>query len=158
MTQRYDAIIVGAGIGGLSSALTLASRGLSVRLLEAHGAPGGKIGNRVVDGVEFDTGPSLLTMPYVVDKIFRGAGTSLHDELELLTPSPMFRYVFPDGVEFRVYHELEATRQEVGEVLGRRALHQFDAFLRYSKGIWEAARPNFVEGDAPNFMRALKLG
>jgi len=158
MSEQYDAIVVGAGIGGLSSALTLVSQGLSVCVVEAHAQPGGKIGNRVVDGVEFDTGPSLLTMPYVFDKIFRAAGTSIEDELELLTPSPMFRYVYPDGVELEVHHELELTRQQVRDVLGWRAQRQFDAFLKYSKGIWDAARPNFVEGDAPNFMRAVKLG
>ncbi|MGB0638004.1 MAG: NAD(P)-binding protein, partial [Myxococcota bacterium] len=56
-----DVIIVGAGMGGLAAANVLAGRGLSPLVLESESTVGGKAGYVTIDGVEIDTGPSVLT-------------------------------------------------------------------------------------------------
>ena len=70
-------VVIGAGIGGLAAAIRLAAAGHAVTVFDALPRAGGKAGIAEHDGVTFDTGPSLLTMPEVFDDLFRAAGTSL---------------------------------------------------------------------------------
>ena len=153
-----DAIVIGAGIGGLSAAIELGARGLHVRVLEASDALGGKAGTMTVDGVEFDTGPSLLTMPDVFDAIFRRAGSTLEDELELRSHDPWFRYLWPDGARLDVSHGLRGTLASVRTTFGAQAESELRTYLDHAKSIWEAAAPTFVYGEAPSLRGVLKLG
>lgn len=158
MSGRLDAVVVGAGLGGLSAGVTLAARGLRVRVLEAGPRPGGKAGVETVDGVEFDTGPSVLTMPDAIDGVFRRAGTSLRAEVALREPSPAFRYLWPDGARVDVFARVEATLGSVGAALGAEARRDLARFLDYAADIWGSAAPYFVFGDAPTVTGVLKLG
>ena len=78
-------VVVGAGIGGLVSALLLAHRGLEVTLVEAAAAPGGKMRQVVVDGAAVDSGPTVFTMRWVLDQKLAEIGSSL-DSLQQLSP------------------------------------------------------------------------
>lgn len=158
MPQQCDVAVVGAGAGGLACALRLAVQGKNVHVYEVMDGPGGKIGHHTHQGVSFDTGPSLLTMRAHLDELFEVCGTRLEDEIELIQHAPGFRYLWPDGTQFDVHHELAHTRESVSQSFGDGALAQFDSFMAYSKQIWEAALPNFVEGEAPSFGSILKLG
>ena len=144
-----EVVVVGAGVGGLSAAITLAARGMRVRVLEAAERPGGKIGIVSIDGVEVDTGPSVLTLPDTLDRVLRLAGTTLCDQLELLEPEPNFRYLYPDGVVLDVFGGPERTLCSVENTLGRSAALELEEFLAYSARIWHAAAPAFILGDAP---------
>lgn len=153
-----DAIVVGAGLGGLSAAIELAARGWRVRVLEAADQLGGKAGVAVVDGVEFDTGPSVLTMPDVLDAVLRAGGSSLKAEIELVHARPAFRYIWPRGDTFDVYQSPEETLASVATTFGADAERDLARFLAYARRIWDAAAPNFVLGPAPSVASLLKLG
>lgn len=153
-----DVVVVGAGVGGLSAAILLAARGLSVELLEAGERPGGKVGIATVDGVEADTGPSVLTLPDTLDAVLRVAGSSLRDEISLLSPAPAFRYLYPDGAALDVYPDTARTLESVERTLGRAAADELAGFLAYAGRIWEAAAPHFVYGDAPSVGSLLRAG
>lgn len=144
-----DVAVIGAGAGGLAAAIGAAARGLRVEVVEAGPRPGGKLGIEVLDGVEVDTGPSVLTLPNVLDELFRLGGSSLADELTLRRLDPGFRYLYPDGVVLDIYHEPEATLESVRAALGGRAADDLAAFLRYAGRIWDASAPAFVLGPAP---------
>ncbi len=150
--------IIGAGMGGLSAAVSLAARDHRVTVFEAGPRAGGKVGIATYDGVEFDTGPSLLTLPGLLGELFEQAGTTLADELELVRDDPSFRYRWPDGTVVDVYAEPELTRESIRLALGGRAAAEFDAFLDYAQQIWEAAAPNFVLGPAPSVGSIVRLG
>lgn len=159
MTRRdVDVVIVGAGIGGLTAAAWLRSRGLRVHVLEALSEPGGKAGTVVVDGASLDTGPSVLTMPEVFDEAFGALGTSLDAEVALRRPSPFFRYVFPSGATFDVHPTLAATLESARASLGADAARELESFLGYARRIWEAAAPAFVFGAAPTPLGIMRLG
>jgi phytoene desaturase len=158
MSRTADVLVIGAGMGGLSAAITLAARGLSVDVLEAAERPGGKLGVAVIDGVEVDTGPSVLTLPDVLDRVLRLAGTSLREELTLREPSPAFRYLYADGATLDVYPALADTLASVQRSLGSEAARELEDFLRYSQRIWEAAGPHFVFGPAPSPASLLRVG
>ncbi len=78
-------VVVGAGIGGLVSALLLARQGLQVTLVEAAAGPGGKMRHQHVAGAAIDAGPTVFTMRWVFDQILHAAGFSAAD-LPPLTP------------------------------------------------------------------------
>lgn len=150
MADVTDVVVIGAGVGGLAAAITLAARGLRVEVLEAADRAGGKMGITVIDGVEVDTGPSVLTLTDALDEVLRLSGTSLADELVLRAPVPAFRYLYPDGVVLDVHTELEDTLASVRGVLGTRAAAELQAFLAHAAEIWTAAAPHFVFGPAPS--------
>jgi 1-hydroxycarotenoid 3,4-desaturase len=152
------AIVIGAGMGGLAAAVELAARGWAVRVLEAAPEAGGKAGIAVVDGVEFDTGPSLLTLPGVLDDVLRAGGSSLADELELLPLNPAFRYLWPGGATLDMYAEPADTLASVRQALGGDAATEFAHFLEYSRTIWDAAAPRFVFADAPTVFGVMRMG
>jgi phytoene desaturase len=120
------AVVVGAGMGGLASAAVLAHRGFQVQVLELGPDPGGKAGREVVDGAAFDTGPSLLTMPDVVERLYALVGERAWDHVTLRKLSPAFRYLYPDGLQLDLHHELGATLDSVRSALGPKAAQELD--------------------------------
>ena len=77
-----DVVVVGGGVGGLAAAIRLRAAGHDVVLLERNAEVGGKLAVLRRDGYTFDTGPSLVTLPHLIDDVLRCAGTSLDDELD----------------------------------------------------------------------------
>ena len=93
-TQTPRVVVVGAGIGGLVSALVLAHRGLDVTLVESANQPGGKIRQVHVDGVGVDSGPTVFTMRWVLDQMLEELGTSLEDILNLAPIGVLARHAW----------------------------------------------------------------
>jgi 1-hydroxycarotenoid 3,4-desaturase len=153
-----DAIVIGAGIGGLAAAISLAAGGRTVKVLEAAPELGGKAGIVTFEGVEVDTGPTLLTMPEVFDELLGLAGMSLEKDAPLHHAEPFFRYLWPDGTALDVHAELERTIRSVDAVLGSTAREELTAFLHYAAGIWDVAEGRFITGDAPSFRSLVWLG
>ena len=91
-----------AGVGGLAAAIRLRARGHHVTVFERLPEMGGKLAVRERDGFWFDIGPSLVTLPAVYDELFRVAGTSLADEVELVRLDPQFSYSWRDGTRLTV--------------------------------------------------------
>lgn len=126
-------VVIGAGIGGLSAAIRLASEKNRVIVLEALAREGGKANIAEHDGVPFDTGPSVLTMPHVFDDLFAAAGATFRDVLTLIEPTPAFLYRWPDGSSVYVYPALVDTLQSVETALGSNARAELEQFLRYAR-------------------------
>ena len=153
--SRHDVIVVGAGMAGLSAALGLAAAGRSVLVIDALGEPGGKMGNVVVDGVEFDTGPSVLTLPEVVDAVLERARSARR--VRLVRPAPAFRYHFPSGKVLDVFVNVDETLASVRDALGAPAADELRAFLRYARRIWDASKDAFVFSSAPTLVSLVGL-
>src|SRR5688572_6022369 len=133
MSERADVVVVGAGIGGLSAAILLAARGLSVRVLERSAAVGGKAGTVEVDGVTADTGPSVLTLTDVFAEIFAASGRRLSDVVTLIRPEPAFVYSWDDGVRLALHQEIEPTLASVEGTLGAEAARELAQYLAYAR-------------------------
>src|SRR5437763_9131618 len=89
--------VVGGGLGGLAAACVLAARGHAVTLFERSATLGGKAAVLHEQGYRFDMGPTILTLPSVLHRIFAEAGRRLEDELTLLPCDPQWRSFFSDG-------------------------------------------------------------
>jgi phytoene desaturase len=140
---RPRVAVVGAGFAGLAAAIDLARGGAEVVLLERAPQVGGKAGEWRADGFRFDVGPSVFTLPDVVDAIFRDVGRERPFELRPL--EPLCRYRYPSGRVWDVYTDLERTLAGLdGTEAGayRRA-------LATARRLYEDAAPTFVRGPAP---------
>jgi phytoene dehydrogenase-like protein len=95
--MTYPVGVVGGGLGGLAAACTLAARGHKVVLWEKNDWLGGKAAVLEQDGFRFDMGPTILTVPRVLHRIFAEAGRSTSDMLDLRRLDPQWRCFFDDG-------------------------------------------------------------
>ena len=138
-----ETVVIGGGLGGLAAAITLAAHGRRVTLIEQNERLGGKLNLVEADGFRFDTGPSLLTMPWVLRELFALAGSHLEDELTISPVDPLCRYWWRDGTRFDMAQDLPQlaqaiTRLEPGDVAG------FTRFLAYSGRIYAAVAEPFL--------------
>jgi len=90
-------VIIGGGLGGLASACTLAARGYRVRVFETNPWLGGKAAVHEDKGFRFDMGPTIVTVPSVLRRIFAEAGKRMEDALEMVRLDPQWRSFFEDG-------------------------------------------------------------
>jgi len=130
--QDKSIVIIGAGLGGLSAAIALASEGFDVELVEKNDKVGGKLNILHKDGFAFDLGPSILTMPHIFEALFTRAGKKMSDYVEIQTVEPHWRNFFEDGTTLDLTPEPEAMRRELDK-LGPEAAAEFARFLAYSK-------------------------
>lgn len=92
-----DVVIIGAGPGGLSSAILLAASGFKVTVLEKMGTVGGRTSSIEESGFRFDLGPTFFLYPKILDEILQMAGTSLRQEIEMVRLDPQYRIQFGAG-------------------------------------------------------------
>jgi phytoene desaturase len=159
-------VVVGAGLGGLACALHLAGAGRHVTVLEREAVPGGRAGRLTVDGYEFDTGPTVLTMPDLIAEALDAVGERLPDWLELSRLDPAYRAHYPDGSTLDVITEPQRMAAEVERVCGPSEADGYLRFVDYAKRLWELERADFVERnlDSPtdlltaNLLRLLAMG
>lgn len=111
-------IIVGAGLGGLSAALHLAGDGHEVTVLERTSEPGGVMGRWVSGGYTFDLGPTVLTMPGLIEDCLAAVGEKLTDWLDLSPVDPAYRAEFADGSVLHSYPNTDRMADEVARVCG----------------------------------------
>lgn len=138
-------VVIGAGVGGLCAAARLAAAGHRVTVCEAADVVGGKLGVRERGGLRFDTGPSLLTWPEVLEDTFAAVGARLGEHLELERPTPAFRYRFADGTWITVPNgSPQRVAEAFGDQLGGTAAQDWRAFCAHAELVWRAVRGPFL--------------
>ncbi len=136
--------IIGGGLAGLSAACVLAARGRKVILFERNEWLGGKAAQLTGDGFRFDMGPTIITIPSVLRRIFAEAGVRLEDYLELVRLDPQWRCFFDDGSKLDLVQDPEAMAPTLdtfapGTDSGRR----YRDFIDYSKRLDEISQRHF---------------
>jgi phytoene desaturase len=137
--------IVGAGMGGLAAAIRLAVAGVQVSLFEQGPRVGGKLNRWAASGWTFDTGPSLLTMPWVLRDLFASAGREMDAELPLDPVDPICRYRFADGSHLDVTSDTQRMAANIA-ALSPRDVPAFFRFLAYTSDLYAVAGPSFFSG------------
>ena len=113
MSRAGTAIVVGAGIGGLTAAMKLAHLGWRVEVHEKALEPGGRCGRVRLEDFTFDLGPTILLMPFIFEQTFASVGRKLSDYVELRRCDPNYRVTFADDSTFTLTSELTAMRTEL---------------------------------------------
>ncbi|GAA4931296.1 1-hydroxycarotenoid 3,4-desaturase CrtD [Mucilaginibacter defluvii] len=107
------AIIVGAGIAGIATAIRLAVKGFKVSVYEANAYPGGKLSEFEQQGYRFDAGPSLFTMPQYVDELFVLAGKDPRRYFNCQQLDTVCNYFYEDGTRLSAYADSEKLVEEL---------------------------------------------
>ena len=111
-----DVGIIGGGLGGLAAAATLAARGHKVTLLEKNDWLGGKAAIHEDEGFRFDMGPTILTMPRVLERVFAEAGRNMADYLDLRRLDPQWRCFYDDGTVLDLRDDPAEAAREIGKL------------------------------------------
>jgi hypothetical protein len=147
-------VVVGAGLAGLAAALHLAGRGRAVTVVERDRHPGGRVGRLDIGGYRLDTGPTVLTMPDIIDDAFSAVGETLSDRLELKPVTPAYHASFADGSAIDVHTDRDAMVAEVERFAGRR---EADGYVRLRDWLTRLYRVEFDGFIAANFDSPLSL-
>lgn len=111
--KQKKAIIIGAGIGGIATAIRLQLQGWQVQICEANDYPGGKLSEIRFDGYRFDAGPSLFTLPQLVEELFLLAGKKPEDFFQFEALPVITRYFYPDNTVINAYRDPDDFADEV---------------------------------------------
>ncbi len=155
--ETRRAVIVGGGLGGLATALRLAARGWRVEVCEQGARFGGKMNSFEREGFRFDTGPSLITMPWVFEELFAVAGSSLVDHVAQTPVRPLADYVFADGTRFTYTTQLPEWLSTVRQIEPRDC-EGFMRFMRLGARLFNLSQETFLRRPptAPPDLRAFK--
>jgi len=154
MGKSDPILIIGAGIGGLSAAITLAAAGERVVIYEQGAQVGGKMSEITASGFRWDTGPSVITMRPVFEALFQSAGKRLEDYLTLLPVDPLTRYFYPDGTVFDVTRDLATMLQQVA-ALSEADVEGYLGYLAYAARIHRITGEKFIYGEPPSLWKLL---
>ena len=127
--DSQDVLIVGAGPGGLVSALLLAHSGVKVTMLEKSSSVGGRTKIVEMDGFKFDRGPTFFHYPEVIEEIFQAIGRDAHQELGLIPLDPSYRLTFGAGGSIDATSNLDEMTERIRELSGDKNAKGFEKYV-----------------------------
>lgn len=148
-------VIVGGGIGGLSAALSLAARGIGVRLFEALPHLGGKIRQAEAGGHLVDTGPTVFTMKWVFDEMLAAAGTSLEAHLRLSPLEILARHAWQDAGRLDLFADPARSADAIGDFAGAEDARGFLRFCDRAARVFGHLKDSFICQPEPRFDKML---
>ncbi|MGK0138313.1 MAG: diapolycopene oxygenase [Algoriphagus sp.] len=136
--------IIGSGIAGLAASIRMRAQGYEVTVFESNSYPGGKLHNLELDGYRFDTGPSLFTMPHLVDELFSLLGESHNSHFQYIQKETICNYFWEDGTRFSVKKDRDDFLQAAEKTfdVSREIL---EAFLVKNKKKYDLTAHIFLE-------------
>ncbi|GGK89321.1 1-hydroxycarotenoid 3,4-desaturase CrtD [Rufibacter glacialis] len=138
------AVVIGSGIGGIAAAIRLAVKGYAVTVLEANASFGGKMTQFTLPGdYRFDAGPSLFTLPQLVDDLFTLAGRTPKDYFRYQRLPVVTQYFWPDGTRLTAHASAEAFAREVETKLGV-PQDQLQRHLQKAARLYQATAHTFL--------------
>ena len=150
-------VVVGAGLGGLSAAAHLVGADHDVTVIERAAIPGGRAGLVPNDlGYRLDNGPTVLTMPELLDDAFTAAGQTMADFVTIKPVDPMYRAVYHDGSELRVWHGREAMTEEIRSVAGAHDAAGFEQFCTWLDTLYRLEMANFIDRNISSVVDLLR--
>ncbi|MDZ7680422.1 MAG: phytoene desaturase family protein [Fodinibius sp.] len=135
--------VIGAGLGGLSTACLLTHRGYNVTVFEKNNQAGGKINEVRAQGFRFDTGPSLLTMPFILHKLFEQCGRDISDYLDITPIDPICRYFYPNGTQFDCHQNSGVNIAQIQD-FAPDDVQAYKKFEDYSEQLFERTKDAFL--------------
>jgi phytoene desaturase len=159
-------VVVGAGLAGLSAALRLAGAGRKVTVLERESVPGGRNGLLNKDGYAFDTGPSVLTMPSLINDAFNCVGEDMKDWLELTPLTPLYRAFYADGSQLDVHSDTNEMEAEIAKHISSTEAAGYRRYVDFVTKLYKYEMNDFIDRNidsplnllTPNLARLIALG
>ncbi len=146
--KKKSVLIIGAGLGGLSTALRMAVKGYEVSIIEKDSKPGGRLNELKQDGFTFDMGPSFFSMSYEFDEFFKYCG--IENPLEYQQLDPLYVVNFAGSQrKFHIYKDLDKLTQEF-EDLESGFRKKLDAYLKSAGEIFHDTEYKIVKRNYKN--------
>ncbi|HEY0936880.1 MAG TPA: phytoene desaturase family protein [Trebonia sp.] len=155
-----EVVVIGAGLAGLAAALHLAGRGRSVTVVERESFPGGRAGRLDTGGYRIDTGPTVLTMPDIIEDTLAAVGETLTGRLDLVRLDPAYRARFADGSQLDVHTDADAMTDAVTAFAGPAEAAGYRRLRAWLTKLYEAEFGQFIAAnvDSPLSLAGPSLG
>ncbi|MCA3104786.1 MAG: phytoene desaturase [Rhodocyclaceae bacterium] len=150
--KDHRTVVVGAGIGGLVTALQLACAGVQVTVVERAATPGGKMRRVEAGCASVDSGPTVFTMRWVFEQIFAGAGASLDERLKLSPLPVLARHAWRDGSRLDLFADHERSVDAIGDFAGAAEAKRFRAFCRQARDVYDALEGPYIRSSRPSLV------
>jgi diapolycopene oxygenase len=149
--------IIGAGLGGLSAAISLRAAGYSVEIFEKNERVGGKLNVLEKDGFTFDLGPSIFTLPQYFESLFERAGKKFSDYVQLDNVIPQWRNFFENSPTIDLYQEKDLMRKELDKLPGDpdALWKELQDFLQYAREQYDIVESGYFEQGLDNLWEFL---
>lgn len=128
--EHKKVVIIGAGVGGIATAVFLAQKGFKVKVFEKNAAPGGRCGQMIQEGHRFDMGATILLMPSLYRKVFSALGLDLDKDLETTSLEPVYKLFFSDDTEFAFTRDAKKMETQLESI-------EPGSFLKYTQYVNE---------------------
>ena len=159
-------VVVGAGLAGLSAALRLAGAGRKVTVVERESVPGGRNGLLKKDGYSFDTGPTVLTMPSLIQDAFSCVGEDLKNWIELKPLTPLYRAFYADGSQLDVHANTAQMEEEIRTHISAEEALGYRRYVDFVTKLYKYEMNDFIDKNidtpfnllTPNLARLIALG
>ena len=135
--MKRKIVIIGSGFGGLAAAIRLQAQGMQVTLLEKNAKVGGHAYQLVKNGYTFDMGPSIITAPDLIQRVFASADTRMEDYLDLVKLDPFYRIYFHDGTSLDYTDNGEQMKRQMARFSAKDA-DNYDRFMVHTHQLYDA--------------------
>lgn len=142
--MKPTAVVTGSGIAGLAAAIRLVSKGYNTHVFEKNNYPGGKLHVKVQDGFRFDMGPSLFTMPWLVEELFEVAGESAKIHFPYTKKNISCHYFWEDGTIFKAPADQEEFVNKASQIFGE-SKQKLKSYLRGNERKYNLTKDIFLE-------------
>ena len=148
--RSQNVVVIGAGIGGLSAALRLASLGNDVRVIEAASKPGGKIRTRSGANAPIDLGPTVLTLLPVFEKLFSDVGEDFHDHLQVKKQNVLARHWWHDGTCVDLHASFDISLNNIRKAFGEKSALEFLSYYSDTQSLFNCFDKPVMQNANPN--------
>jgi 1-hydroxycarotenoid 3,4-desaturase len=142
-------LVIGAGFGGMATAIELLGRGYRVTVVERAAQVGGKARSLEVGGAQVDAGPTVLTMPWVFNALLEFVGTTLEERVALAPLDVLARHRWTDGSMLDLHADPESSAEAIAEFAGAGEAEAYRRFLRDAREIYDTVEGPFITGQRP---------
>lgn len=148
--------VIGGGVAGMATAARLAKAGYKVTLFEAGAELGGKLTDERWEGFRFDKGPSLFTMPELLEELFADCGERLSDYLHYDQLALVTRYFYPDGTQVNAFSNIDQFAAELEQQIGEKQ-SRTKAYFKRAKLMYDTTAPVFLDRSLHDWSNLLRF-
>lgn len=149
--------VIGGGLAGLAAAVRLAAEGHQVALFEKNSHLGGKMNVWQSEGFTFDMGPTIITMPSVIQRLFESVGRRVEDYIQMVSLDPQWRVFFADGSRFDLHSSLEGMSAEMSR-FAPEEMAAYLQFLSYAQRMYDISEKWFFWKPWGSLKEVMKAG
>ncbi len=154
--SKGPAVIIGSGFGGLAAAIRLQAKGYATTLLEMRDKPGGRAYVFEDKGFTFDAGPTIITVPFVLDELAALNGKTIADYVEIVPCDPFYRIYFADGREFNYVGDKDRIEAEIAK-FNPDDVEGYRRFLAYTEKVFDRAFTDLADHSFHSIWEMVKV-